>query len=50
MEERDLGVMHGRFLKRIAQGVVRWLRKICWEQYMCKDHDASPYDTGTMVG
>jgi hypothetical protein len=36
MKERDVGVMEGCFLEGIAQSPVRWLRKIGWEQYVCK--------------
>jgi hypothetical protein len=50
MKERDVGVMEGCFLEGIAQSPVRWLRKIGWEQYVCKGHDASPYEIGTPGG
>jgi hypothetical protein len=42
--------MDGGFLEGIAQGPVRWLRKIGGDQYVCKGHDASPYAIGTRVG
>ena len=41
MQERHFGVMQGRFLKGIAQGLPSWLRKVCGDKYMGEGHDHS---------
>jgi hypothetical protein len=41
MEKRDSGTMQGRLFKRMAQGVVCRIGKVCWNQDMREGHDGS---------